>query len=178
MGFVEGIGRKGAHFIKNLVCDFFRNSVADRSRKFKISVIVKFSVDEIFPFLRHNVEFFLTHCAADKVCSSVGISRKLTDYFHNLFLIDDAAVGYVENRLQQRGFICYFFRVVAVFKIFRNGIHRTRTIERNNCRKVLDGFRSKTHEHASHARRLELKNALCGTFCEHFINFRVAVRNF
>ena len=178
MGFVERIGRKGAHFIKNLVCDFFRNSVAHCAGKFQVSVFVKFSVNEIFPFLRHNVKFFLAHCTANKVCPSVGISRKLTDNFHNLFLIDDASVCNIENRFKKRSFVSNFFRVVAVFKIFRNGIHRAGAIKRNNRRKVFDGFRAKTHKNASHARRLELENALGSAFRKHFINFRVAVRNF
>ncbi len=129
MGFVECIGSKGTHFIKNLVRDFFRNAVSDCARKLKISVFVKFSVDEVFPFLRHNVKLFFAHGTAHKVCASIGITRKLADYLHNLLLIHDTAVSYVQYRLQKRRFIRYLLRMMAVFKVFRNGIHGTRAIE-------------------------------------------------
>ena len=50
------------------------------------------------------------------------IRDRLTEYLHDLFLVDDAAVGDVEDMRQLWRFIADLIRLVAVAQVGRDGV--------------------------------------------------------
>ena len=75
-----------------------------------------------------NGQFLFGDGTADDVRTAKGIARHHLKDLHNLFLIDDAPVGHVEDRCQKWRCIPYPGSVAAVFHVFGDGIHRTGTV--------------------------------------------------
>ena len=68
----------------------------------------------------------------------------------------------------------HLFRVMAALDVARNGLHRSRAVQRHDCGNVLDGLRPQTGDNVSNARAFQLKYAHGRAFSEHFIGRGVA----
>ena len=86
-------------------------------------------MDEIFLFLQHDVHLLLGHGAAHQVGTAVAVTAQITDNLHYLFLIDQAAVGYIQNRCQSVVHIFDVLRIFLVFYVLRYRVHGTRSVE-------------------------------------------------
>ena len=124
----------------------------------------------MFSFFEHNVVLLFAHCTADDIRPAVGITRKLTTDLHNLFLIDHAAVSNFKNIFEFGCFIFDFMRIVSVFNISRNRIHRARSVKGNNRNQVFKTFGFELRKNTLHSARFKLKHAFCLRLTHHFID--------
>ena len=68
----------------------------------------------------------------------------------------------------------YLFRMMAALNVARNGLHRTGSVQRNDCGNILDGLRAQTGNDVGNARRFKLEHAHGRALAEHFIGRGVA----
>ena len=146
MGFIEGVGRKAAHFIKDAVRHRLRDAVLGAAR------------NEVPPFLFHDVGLLLAHGTAHQVGLPVAVPCQLPADLHDLLLVDDAAVGDPQNRLQQRGLVADGGGVLLIADVLGDGIHRAGPVQRNGGGEVLDGAGPKLGEHLPHPARFQLEH--------------------
>ena len=99
--------------------------------------------------LHHRVLLF-THGTADVICLSERETGQFTEYLHDLFLVDDAAVGDVEDMGQLRGLVADLIRLVAVAQVGRDGVHRARAVKTDKSDDVFKVLRLQTHEDLFH----------------------------
>ena len=135
MGFVERVGREIHHLVEDLVRDRLRHAVCDRTDH-----AIR-PMDEILALFCHHFVLFLAHCAAHEVASAIGIARQRAHDLHDLLLIDHAAVGGAEDRLQKRVQIRHAAGVVLALDIAGDLLHRARTVEGDACDEVLKAVR-------------------------------------
>ena len=147
MGFIEGVGGKAAHLIKDAVRHRLRDAVLGAAG------------NEMPALLFHDISFFLAHGAAHQIRLTVAVARQLTTDLHDLLLIDDTTIGNAEDRLQQRGFVPHLTGILLVAAVLRNGVHRPRTVQRNGSGEILDGLGAQLSQHLAHAARFQLEHA-------------------
>ena len=127
MRFIKCIFGKINHFIKNLICCFFRNSSMDAP----FYAFFLITVNKVLTFPCHDITLFFGHCPAHKIASSKRVSGKAHYNLHNLFLINDTAVSRCKDFFQFRTGILNRILILLSLDILWNKIHRTRTIQRN-----------------------------------------------
>ena len=89
--------------------------------------------------LVHDVVLFLGHGAAHQVAAAIGIAGQIAHDLHDLFLIDHAAVGDVEDGLQQRrARSCTLGGVVLALDVAGDGLHRPGPVERDGGDDILE----------------------------------------
>ena len=89
--FIEGIARKTLHIAEYLFGYFLRYAAGDCP--LDVSALLDVAEDKLI-LLRHQLRLvFLAHRAADEVCLPEREPRKILEDLHDLFLIDDNAVG-------------------------------------------------------------------------------------
>ena len=152
MGLVEGVGRKIHHFIE----DFVRNRL--RHAVFHCTDNAFRAMDEVLAFLCHDVVLFLGHCASYQIAAPVGIACQCANDLHNLLLIDHAAIGGTENRLQQWVQIGYAAGIVLALDIARNLLHRAGAIEGDTCDEVFKTVRLELLQKLPHAAGFQLEH--------------------
>ena len=171
MGFIERIARKGGHTVKDRVCNILRHAVCNGAAAAFVSV------NENLPLLLHDAVLFLRHCTAHQIGTAVGIARKRTADLHNLLLIDDAAEGFFEDRLQQRMIVAHLFRVGTRREILRDRLHRPRPVKRDQGGEIGNAGRLHLHKHPPQPVRFHLKHADAVALCEHPEHGGVILRN-
>ena len=128
MRLVECIRSKRDHVFKYGLSSRSRHSVSGTACDLNIPVLVCLAVDEVLFLLEHHLHLLFTHCAAYQIRTAERISAKLTHYLHNLLLIDKAAVSDAQDRLKMRIHIFHVIRMLLVVYVFRDRIHRTRSV--------------------------------------------------
>src|SRR5699024_3049617 len=98
MGLVEGVLGKIHHLIIDFSCHLFRNSVFHTAG----NALLLISVNEVVPLLFHHGLLLFTHGTAHQIASSHGVSAQIPHDLHNLLLVDNTAVGGLQNVLQLR----------------------------------------------------------------------------
>ena len=156
MGFVEGILCKVHHILVNLSCHFLGNTVCHTPGHALLGI----AVHKVGTFLFHNRLFFLTHGTAHQVTPSQSITSQVTHNLHHLLLVHDTTVGRLQNRLQLRAGIGNRIFVVFAFNIFRDKIHRARTIQGNTCDDILQTLWAKLLHEALHTRTFQLEHTV------------------
>ena len=134
VGLIEGIAGEGGHFFEELVGDFLGNAVAHGSGHGDRTVRLHLAMDEDFLLFGHHVVLFLGHGPAHQVAAAHGIAGHIPHHLHDLFLIHQAAVGHLQDGLQQRGFVGHLLRVELVLHKPGNGIHGAGAVQRHNGR--------------------------------------------
>ena len=97
MALIEGVRSKAFHLREYLARGFCVYSSAHAAVYGDVSVFVSHAVYEYLTLTLHYILFLFAHCAANDVCASEAVARKLAENLHNLLLIDYTAVGYVED---------------------------------------------------------------------------------
>ena len=115
--------------------------------------------DKRLPLCQQHGGFLFRHGAPHNVRVPEGVARNLAEDLHDLLLIDHAAVGRAQNRLQQRRCVGHLFRVVAAFDKGGNRIHRSRAVKRDGGNDIVNALRHQIHQHLPHPARLQLKHA-------------------
>ena len=170
MGFIEGVGGEGNHFVVDFIGDVLRHAVAHTAGDRHPAVLIGQAVDKDFPLLVHDFMFFLGHGPAHQVAAAVAVARQVADDLHDLFLIDHAAVGYVQDRAEFFRFVFHAGRVHFSGDIAWDGVHGTRAIEGDGGNDVLEAGGLHIHEEAGHPRAFHLEDALGVAAGDHFVN--------
>ena len=156
MGFVKSVSCEIDHLIINMICSLLINAILNTA----LYVFFLIAVHKILAFLLHDRRLLLGHGTAHQIASAHGIARQIANDLHNLFLVDDTAIGRSQNMLQLRTFICDGGLIILSFQITRNEIHRSRTIERNSRNDILQVFGPQLLHEAFHSRTLQLEDAI------------------
>ena len=144
MRFVEGVVGK----IDDLVIDAARDVLRHAVRNAAGDVPHRVAVDESDALGVDDGVLFLAHRAADD-----------PEHLLYLLLIDHAAVGDAEDRLELRVLVTDLFRVLAALEEFRDAVHRAGAVERDNGGDIFERLRPQRGAHARDARRFELEYA-------------------
>ena len=135
MGFVKSVLGEINHLVINFVSHFFINSVFNAAGN---SLFI--SVNKCLTLFFHDIQFLLGHGTAQKIASPQGKAAKALHDLHYLLLINDTAMGRLQNRLQLRTIIMDCIRSVLSSDVLRNKIHRTRTVQGNSGDYILQAM--------------------------------------
>ena len=134
---VERVVREGVNFLVNflrgLLVDAVCHAAGDIARGIAVQKRLALALDVL--------DLLLAHRAAQHVCLAERVASELLEDLDDLLLIHDAAIGDRQDRLKLRNEVCDLFRVVFAGNEFRNGLHRPRTVERDQSRDVFDVLR-------------------------------------
>ena len=118
---------------------------------------------------------FLAHRAADHVGLAEREARETLEDLDDLLLIDDAAVGDLEDRPQQRVLVADLFRVARALDEARDRIHRAGAVEGDHGGDIFNAARLQLGADAGHADALQLEHARGAPLAEHFEDRRVVL---
>ena len=163
MAFIKSIRGKAAHFVIQGIGNAFRN------------VVFGTALHKMPAFGFHDLMLFLAHGTADIIGLPKAEACQLTEDLHHLFLIDDAAVGNIQNMCKLRRFVGDFIRFTAIAQICGDGIHGAGTIQRDKGNDIFEIARVHSHQNLCHARGFQLKNALGFALCQHLIGGRIVI---
>ena len=147
MRLVEGILREVDH----LVIDVVRRRLIDAPRDAARDVLLRITIDEVLPLLLHDLRFFLAHGTAHEVRASHRVAGEITHDLHDLLLVDDTAIGRLEDRTDLRAVVADRFRVLLALYVLRDEVHRTRSVECDTGDDVLDALRLQPLHEILHA---------------------------
>ena len=171
MGFVEGIGSEVRHLVEDPAGGLLRDPVSDAARYPLLGV----SVNEVLPLLLHHLRLFLGHGSPHQVRPAQAVACQLLDDLHYLLLVNDTAVGGLQDRLQLRALIGHGVPVVLSLDIPGDEVHGARTVKGKARNNIVDGFRLKLLHEAGHAGRLQLEHACRIPPGDHLVDLRVSV---
>ena len=97
VGFIKSVGGKGTHLVEQLVGDLLTDTVGHTADALDRAVLLLCAPDKVLALLLHDIVLFLGHGAAHQIRPAIGVARQLAADLHDLLLIDDAAVGDVED---------------------------------------------------------------------------------
>ena len=156
MGLIEGIFREICH----LIIDFVRSLLVDPVGDAAGNAFVLIAVYKVFPLLSHDRGFFLGHGAPDIVAlSQIEAPERLHD-LHDLLLIDNAAVGRLKDRLQERRIICDGLRMIFPADILGDKVHRARPVKGNAGDQVLQAPGPELLHETLHSRGFQLEDTV------------------
>ncbi|VAL71025.1 Uncharacterised protein [Enterobacter kobei] len=89
----------GVGFVKSVPGEFL-HQVEDFHRQFAIDAVFLRPILKDGTLLGHLFRLFLTHRTTQHVCAAKGITRKHLGDLHDLFLIQDDAIGWLQYRFQ------------------------------------------------------------------------------
>ena len=115
------------------------------------------------------------HGAADVICLPEGEARQLPEDLHDLLLIDDAAVGHIQNVRQLRGLVADLVRFVPVAQIGGNGVHGAGAVQADQSDDIFKVLGLQAHKHLLHAGGFQLEHTLGIALTQHFIGVRVII---
>ena len=173
VGLIEGIVCEGHDFIVKGLGNGLLDSVGNAAP----DSLLRIAVNKDLPFFLDDLHLLFGDRPADIIRLPHGIAAQLAEDLNDLLLIDDAAIGNLQNRLQFRAFVGHFFIVELIFNKPWDRIHRTGAVKGYNCRNVLDAVRLHAYAYAGHTGRFKLKDALGLALRQHFEGFRVVIGN-
>ena len=98
---------------------------------------------------------FLSHGLAQNVGLSQGESRHLAGDLHDLFLVDDDAIGLFEDFLQDGMRVLDIDQALLALDKIRNHVHRAGTIERIQGDQILESLRLQAAQVRPSCRRFQ-----------------------
>ena len=128
MGFVKGIRGKVFHLGVNIRGNFLADAPADAAIHLYLAVFIRQAMDKDLVLPLHHRLFLFRHGAAHNIGPTQGITGQGAKNLHYLFLVNNTAVGNVENLGQQRMGVGDVIRVMPVFNIPGNRLHRPRAV--------------------------------------------------
>ena len=133
------------------------------------------AVHKMFPLGFHDGVLLFAHGAANVICLPEGEACQFPEDLHDLLLIDDAAVGHIQNVRQLRGLVADFVRLVPVAQIGGNGVHGARAVQTDQSDDIFKVLGLQTHKHLLHAGGFQLEHTLGIALTQHFIGVRVII---
>ncbi len=147
--FVETVAREIFHQVENFVGFGVGNVVFARS------------FQKTRPLLRHLFDLLFAHRPTEQIGLAERESGEQVRNLHDLFLINDDAVGFLQNAFQLRQSVLNRFAPVLAFDeiIHHAAAERAGTIKRENGDDVLERLRFEFPQQFAHARTFKLKHA-------------------
>ena len=147
VGFIESVAGEFLQQVENLVGLFLRDIVG-----------LGTTLHEQRTLFLHYLDLLFTHRPAQQVRTPEGVAGQNLGRLHHLFLINQNAVGFLRDRLEQRMRVFDFHLAVTAANEVRNQIHRTRAIQRNQRRDMLDRGQFEFTAKITHATGFQLKH--------------------
>ena len=175
MALIESILGEADHIVEYFLSRRFRYAVSHASCDLHVAFFIRLAVNEILFFFQHDAHLFLGHGSAHKIRTAVTVAAQVSDYLHYLFLIYETAVSYIEYRRQSRVNVFYLIRVLFVLYIFRYGIHRSRSVQRNSGHYIFKTAGTQIFHELGHSLAFKLEHSLSIALRDHFIYSRIIV---
>ena len=172
VGFVEGVVGKVVDVVINLFCDVLRDAVGHAP----LDVPLRVAVDERLPLLLDLLGLLLGDGTAHHVSAAQGVASQLLEDHHDLFLVDDTAVGDGQDGFQAGMQVAYLAGVQLAGDEPWDGVHGAGAVEGDDRGQILDGFRLHLDTDAGHAGGFHLEDAGGAAAAQHFKGLRVVVR--
>ncbi len=167
MTFIETVTRKISHQVKDLLGLFLRDLMMPLS-----------ALDKEGFLLLHFLRLFLPHRPPKKIGLTHRKPGQHIGDLHDLFLIDDNAVGLFEDLLQLRQFILHRDLAALPFDevIHHPAADRAGTIKGEEGDEILESFRFQLDQEIPHPGALQLKHAGGLPASQKLIGFRIGQR--
>ena len=136
VGLVKGVVGKIQNLVVDLLGGLLRHSVGHSPGDIPRGV----AVDEGGPLRLDDVHFLLAHGAADVVRLAHGVACQLAKDLNYLLLVDQTAIGDLQNWLQLGGAVADLTGVALAAGELRDGIHGAGAVEGNDGGQVLDAL--------------------------------------
>ena len=150
------IGRR-VGFVEAVIGEFIQK-VPDLQRDGIVHPVFARALDEFRAFGIHRLLNFFTHGAAQEISTAQRITRHFLRDLHHLFLIDDNALGLIQNVIHRRVQIIALGQAVFHLAIFRDILHRAGAVERHERHDILNACRLHPLQGIHHARAFHLKH--------------------
>ena len=144
-------------FVEAIVGELVQQ-VPDLGRLGLIHVILGSPFEEFGPLGVHRLLDFLTHRAAQQVCTPKAVPRHFLRDLHHLFLIDDDTLGLVQNMVDGGMQRVPFAQLVLDLTELGNVLHRARPVKRDEGDDILNTVRLHPLERVHHARAFHLEH--------------------
>ncbi len=135
------------------------------------------AVDEAVALLVHLRLDLLTHGAAQQVGFAERIARQHLRDLHHLFLVDDNALGLLEQMVDRRMDRLQLLLAMLAGVVGRDVFHRARTIERDERDDVLDAVRPHADQRLAHAGTFHLEHADRFAARQHLVGLFIVERD-
>ena len=115
--------------------------------------------------LGQHLGLLLAHCSTQHVCLAQRITRQNTRGRLHLLLIHDQTIRFVKHFLQRLGHFRMnrrdLLQTILTLRIIRMRIHihRTRTIQRDQCGNIVEVIRLQRFQQRTHTIRIQLEHA-------------------
>ena len=144
-------------FVKAVVGELFQK-VENLRRLFLVDAVFRRAFFELGTFGVHRLLDLLAHGTAQEIRAAQTVARHDLRDLHHLFLIDDNALSFLKDMVDQRVNRLDLAQPVLNLAIGRNVLHRTRTVERDERNDILDTGRLHPLECVHHARGFNLEH--------------------
>ena len=161
---VEAISSKFVDQIEQLICPVWRNGMGSAAGDKTFALRVHFGLN------------LLTHRAAEQICFAKAVSRQYLGGLHNLFLIDEDAVCFVQYRLKQRVRIFDVLFAILASTEHRDVVHWAWAIERYERDNIAEIGRLNRSKRPSHPFGFQLENTDGVAALKQLIHGRVIMR--
>ena len=150
MGLVKAVTRKLLHQVEDACRGRFGDAALGRTRH------------ENLALLRHLLGLLLAHGTPQEIGAAQRITRKHLRDLHDLFLVEDHAVGFFEYRLEIRMQVVdlgLVGRMLASDEIVDHArLQRTRPEQGHECDEIAELVGPQALDEVAHATRLELEH--------------------
>ena len=173
MGLVEGVAGE----VQDLVIDAVGHVLGYAAGHGALDAAALVAVDEGHALGVDDLVLLFRHGAADHVRLAQGEAREAAEDLDDLLLVDDAAVGDLQDRAQQLMLVLDALRVGGALDEAGDGVHGAGAVERDDGRDVFDVFRAQLRADTGDARALQLEDALGAALGQHFKGGGVVLRD-
>ena len=174
VGLVESIVGKVVYLVVDGLRCLLVNTVGDTA----LDSSFRIAVYEGLTLLLDLLGLLLADGPAHHVRLPQRKAAQLLENADDLLLVHDAPVGDRQDRHQPWVLIRHQLRVVLAGDKPRNGLHWSRTVQRDHGGDILNTLWLQPHAHTGHARGLDLEHARRLSSGDHVIGLRVVVRYF
>ena len=173
MGLVERVGRKGRHIVEDLIGSRLADAALQAAVALGTAVRTVRTVDKILLLLGKDLGFFLRHGAADHIGGAHGVACQFPEDLHDLLLIDDHAVGHVQDGFQKWGRVLDMFGVLPVFEVRRDRVHGAGPVKRDHGDDIFKVLRVHVDHQRADAAAFTLEHPEGPAFAEHIVDLCV-----
>ena len=170
-------------FVKAITGEFL-HQVKDLHRQLAVNAIFLRAFFEDRTLLGHLFRFFLTHRTTQHIRAAEGIAGKLLGDLHDLFLVQDNAIGWLQYRFQTFMLPLYvrirylFTAVFTVDKVIHHPrLQRPRTEQGHQGDHIFEAVGLQTLNQILHAARFKLEDGGGFRALQHIEAFFIVERN-
>ena len=154
----QGIGRR-VGLVEAIAGEFF-HQVEDVVGGTLLDAIAQGALEEDLALLGHLLGLFLAHCAAQQIRAAEGVAGQFLGDLHDLLLVQDHAIGGLEDGFQGRVRILDLgAAMLAVDEIVHHaGLQRAGAEQRHQGHDILEAVGLEAADQLLHAARFELEH--------------------